>query len=159
MPGIGKCPKCQQTVDRCDLDPMIIGDRESGAYFHGGLVCCPHCKTILGVSIDSPNLARYIAKLVAEEIEEKLANQRLQVNRTPTIAGDNCQYPKQRGEWEIHGLVPSRRLRCNGRAGRETGRRLRNSSCHNLNHQKVQSNRHHCRDQSHLQRTTGCGLL
>ena len=55
MPSYGKCPKCEKPVTHCTFDGIDIGDRLMGTHFQGIAMCCPHCRTVLGVSPD-PNV-------------------------------------------------------------------------------------------------------
>jgi phage FluMu protein Com len=71
MFGTGKCPKCGDTVMRCDLDKIIIGNQGLGPFFHGISANCPKCKTVLGVSIDPVSLAEDIASEVVQRIGKR----------------------------------------------------------------------------------------
>ncbi len=69
MIGHGKCPKCQDTVIRCDLDQIIVGNKGIGPFFHGVSMCCPRCGTVLGVSVDPSSLVADIVDQVAKRIQ------------------------------------------------------------------------------------------
>lgn len=47
----GKCPKCQNMVGNVRAEPIGITNM-SGGTFSGSTYTCPHCHTILGVSVD-----------------------------------------------------------------------------------------------------------
>ncbi|HET6388452.1 hypothetical protein [Hyphomicrobium sp.] len=49
MPG--KCPKCQNIVGTARAEQMNIANG-MGKVFAGASYNCPHCQTILGVSVD-----------------------------------------------------------------------------------------------------------
>jgi predicted RNA-binding Zn-ribbon protein involved in translation (DUF1610 family) len=58
----GKCPKCGDTVNRCDLAKIDIGNRGIGPFVRAISASCPACGTILGVTIDPAALAADLAE-------------------------------------------------------------------------------------------------
>jgi phage FluMu protein Com len=52
MVNVGKCPKCENVPHKTDFERITIGDRAYGPFYNGLSILCPHCKTILGISID-----------------------------------------------------------------------------------------------------------
>jgi phage FluMu protein Com len=70
MFGHGKCPKCSADISQCDLDKIVIGDQFAGPFFHGVSMCCPKCKTVLGVSADPEALAQDIVQKLFRRIEK-----------------------------------------------------------------------------------------
>ena len=73
MFGHGKCPTCGESVSRCDLDAIIVGNQVSGPFFHGVSMCCPNakCHAVLGVSIDPSAFAVDVARQVTRQIQGK----------------------------------------------------------------------------------------
>ena len=61
MFGPGKCPKCEKPVTHCAMDEIGVGDKLIGRSFHGVAMCCPHCRTVLGVTADPEILINDIA--------------------------------------------------------------------------------------------------
>ena len=59
--GHGYCSKCEKPVTHCATDEIEIGDRMTGSHFHGVAMCCPHCRTVLGVSPDPEIMVNDIA--------------------------------------------------------------------------------------------------
>jgi hypothetical protein len=47
----GKCPKCQNMVGSVRAEPINITNNAGNA-FAGACYMCPHCQTILGVTVD-----------------------------------------------------------------------------------------------------------
>lgn len=70
MLGYGNCPKCEKPVTHCARDEILIGDRLLGAHFHGIAMCCPHCRTVLGVAPDPDILINDIASRVLHKLQE-----------------------------------------------------------------------------------------
>jgi hypothetical protein len=66
--GHGYCPKCERPVTHCALDEIEIGDRLIGSCFHGVAMCCPHCRTVLGVSADPDILVNDIASRLLHKL-------------------------------------------------------------------------------------------
>jgi hypothetical protein len=69
MFGHGKCPRCEQPVDHCELDQIVIGNQLSGRFFHGASACCPKCHTVLGVFADPSALASDIAQQTTRKLK------------------------------------------------------------------------------------------
>lgn len=51
MINTGKCPKCESTLSNVKLQGMPVNEGFQERW-HGVSYLCPHCDTILGVSID-----------------------------------------------------------------------------------------------------------
>jgi hypothetical protein len=69
LSAYGKCPKCEKPVTHCTFDDVGVDYRLMGS--HRGLaLCCPHCRTVLGVSPDPDVLVGD----VAYRLLHKLAN-------------------------------------------------------------------------------------
>jgi hypothetical protein len=64
----GYCPKCERPVTHCALDEIEVGDRLIGSSFHGIAMCCPHCRTVLGVSADPDILVNDIASRLLHKL-------------------------------------------------------------------------------------------
>ena len=71
MFGHGKCPKCEKEVMQADMESITVGDTFSGPFFRGVSICCPQCKTILGVIADPASMASDIASQIERNIREK----------------------------------------------------------------------------------------
>lgn len=71
MFGYGKCPKCDQPISHCDVGKIVVGDQFAGPFFHGVTMCCPRCKTVLGVSVDPSSLVADIVAQVTRKIQAK----------------------------------------------------------------------------------------
>ena len=67
MFGNGHCPKCEKPVTHCARDEILVGDQ--GAHFHGVAMCCPHCRTVLGVAPDPEVLISDIASRVLHKLK------------------------------------------------------------------------------------------
>ena len=68
MLGRGNCPKCEKPVTHCALDEIGVSDKLIGASFHGIAMCCPHCRTVLGVTADPEILINDIACRVLHKL-------------------------------------------------------------------------------------------
>jgi hypothetical protein len=66
--GHGYCPKCEKPVTHCATNEIEVGDRLTGSYFHGVAICCPHCRTVLGVSADPDILVNDIASRLLHKL-------------------------------------------------------------------------------------------
>jgi hypothetical protein len=64
----GTCPKCGATVDHCEFDRIIVGDKATGPFFYGVAMCCPACATVLAVSAEPVAMAMDVADRVAKQI-------------------------------------------------------------------------------------------
>jgi hypothetical protein len=55
--NVGKCPKSDKVVSDCPTESFTAGTQlgSTGPKFYGVHILCPHCKTILGSSIDVSN--------------------------------------------------------------------------------------------------------
>jgi hypothetical protein len=62
MYAIGKCPNqgCAKTLDRADMGAIVIGNTPKGPFYNGISALCPHCRTIVGVTIDPTSLGEDI---------------------------------------------------------------------------------------------------
>lgn len=47
----GKCPKCERTVSRVDVETITINAGAQASY-KGVTYLCPSCHSVLGVSMD-----------------------------------------------------------------------------------------------------------
>jgi hypothetical protein len=61
LQGHGNCPKCEKPVTHCTLNEVGVSDAPIGASFHGVAMCCPNCRTVLGVTADPEILINDIA--------------------------------------------------------------------------------------------------
>ena len=66
--GHGNCPKCEKPVTHCALDEIGVSDAPIGASFHGVAMCCPHCRTVLGVTADPEILINDIAYRILHKL-------------------------------------------------------------------------------------------
>jgi phage FluMu protein Com len=48
----GKCPKCEKIVVHANLDHITMGNQLTGPLYNAVSAVCPHCKNILGITID-----------------------------------------------------------------------------------------------------------
>lgn len=65
MPLYGKCPKCDEFVNRLDVTkPDVIA--QNGKTLHGVAFLCPHCQTILSAGMDPVALAHDLADLIRD---------------------------------------------------------------------------------------------
>ena len=71
----GKCPNqaCAKTLDRVDMGSIIIGDKTFGPFYNGIRALCPHCKTIVGVTIDPASLGADIVAGVLKGLSDRRA--------------------------------------------------------------------------------------
>jgi hypothetical protein len=68
----GKCPKCGEVVTRASVEDVDIVRSGGGAQFVGASIFCPHCNTILGLSVDPLALKRDIVREVVKKLLEAL---------------------------------------------------------------------------------------
>ena len=68
MLGHGNCPKCEKPVTHCALNEIGVSDAPIGASFHGVAMCCPHCRTVLGVTADPQILVNDIASRLLHKL-------------------------------------------------------------------------------------------
>jgi hypothetical protein len=47
----GKCPKCEGTIGFVNIEHVNVREGLQNKW-HGVSLICPHCRTVLGVSID-----------------------------------------------------------------------------------------------------------
>ncbi len=54
----GKCPNpsCAKVLQNTDMESIVIGNKTSGPFYNGISALCPHCRTIVGVTIDPTSL-------------------------------------------------------------------------------------------------------
>jgi len=68
----GKCPKCNEVVNRASGEEVPIARIGAqfvfGAQFVGASILCPHCNTILGIAVDPLALKRDIVREVVSEL-------------------------------------------------------------------------------------------
>lgn len=69
MLGHGNCPKCEKPVTHCALDEIGVSDKLIGSSFHGVAMCCPHCRTVLGVTADPEIMINDIACRVLHKLQ------------------------------------------------------------------------------------------
>jgi hypothetical protein len=69
MFGHGKCPSCKQAISHCDATEVLVGAPPIGPQFRGVAICCPHCQTILGVTVEPIGLVMDIARQVKKELQ------------------------------------------------------------------------------------------
>jgi hypothetical protein len=66
--GHGFCPKCEKPVTHCASDEIDVGDRLIGLSFRGVAMCCPHCRTVLGVAADPQIMVNDIASRLLHKL-------------------------------------------------------------------------------------------
>ncbi len=62
--NVGKCPKCEATLSSVNIEHVDVSQNFQSRW-HGVSYTCPHCRTILSVSIDPISLKADIVKEVA----------------------------------------------------------------------------------------------
>jgi len=67
----GKCPKCEKVPQKTDIETIIIGDQVLGPFYGGVSILCPHCKTILGISIDPISIKEDVVREVLKGLGAK----------------------------------------------------------------------------------------
>lgn len=67
--NIGKCPKCENTVKRVDVEHVAI-QSEGETNLNGQSYVCQHCQTVLGVAVDPYFIIRTTLKGVRNPEEE-----------------------------------------------------------------------------------------
>ncbi len=66
MVASGKCPKCEKIVVHANLDHITMGNQLTGPMHHALSAVCPHCKNILGVTIDPFTVRNEIVERVLD---------------------------------------------------------------------------------------------
>jgi len=61
---VARCPKCEAPLTSANIDNLPLEDRGGGRTWHGAVITCPRCSSILGVSIDPLKIQRTIIEEV-----------------------------------------------------------------------------------------------